>query len=223
MQLTLIVHITAGAIALLAGYVALFSPKGERVHRKSGMLFVYSMTVMAILGATIAAIGAGEGSVIAGLLTAYLVITALITVRPTAAAMRWPNVALMVMALTVGATAIVLGIRTLGMPGAKEDGIPAGMFFLFGTVALLSGVSDLRAIRSAGLQGAQRLRRHLWRMCFALWVAASSFFFGQADEFPPALRIPALLAIPVLIVVVMMVYWLVRVRVRRQLFAASER
>ena len=67
----------------------------------------------------------------------------------------------------------------------------------------------------SGLRGARRLARHLWRMCFALFIAAASFFLGQADEFPEPLRIPALLALPVLAVLLAMLYWLWRVRIRR--------
>ena len=52
-------------------------------------------------------------------------------------------------------------------------------------------------------------------MCFALFIAAASFFLGQADEFPELLRIPALLALPVLAVLLAMLYWLWRVRIRR--------
>ena len=57
------------------------------------------------------------------------------------------------------------------------------------------------------------LRRHLWRMCFALFIAALSFFIGQARVFPKPVRIFPLLALPVLAVLVTMLYWLWRVRV----------
>jgi hypothetical protein len=120
----------------------------------------------------------------------------------------------MVAALGIGVTGLALGFDTFTAPTDRRDGIPGGVFFLFGTVALLAGVSDIRMIRSGGLQGASRLARHLWRMCYALWVASASFFLGQADEFPEALRIPGLLAIPVLVPLVAMVYWLWRVRIR---------
>ena len=39
----------------------------------------------------------------------------------------------------------------------------------------------------------------------------------QSDEFPKAFRIPALLAAPILAVLIAMLYWLWRVRVRRGL------
>ncbi|HEY8796026.1 MAG TPA: hypothetical protein VIM15_13895 [Gemmatimonadaceae bacterium] len=75
-------------------------------------------------------------------------------------------------------------------------------------------------IRSGGLaslRGAPRLARHLWRMCFALFIATMSFFLGQAKVIPKPIRIPALLALPVLAVLLTMLYWLWRVRVKRRL------
>jgi hypothetical protein len=63
-----------------------------------------------------------------------------------------------------------------------------------------------------GLQGARRIARHLWRMCFALFIAAGSFFLGQAQVFPEPIRKSGLLPIPVLLVLLLMFFWLVRVR-----------
>lgn len=83
----------------------------------------------------------------------------------------------------------------------------------FGGIALLAGVGDLRMIRAGGLQGAPGLKRHLWRMCTALFIAAASFFLGPVRRIPEPLRIPALRLIP-LVVLVTMVYWLWRRRKR---------
>ena len=44
-----------------------------------------------------------------------------------------------------------------------------------------------------------------------------SFFIGQADVFPEPYRIRPLLALPVLAVLVTMLYWVWRVRVRQSL------
>ena len=59
--------------------------------------------------------------------------------------------------------------------------------------------------------GRARLARHLWRMCLALFVAAGSFFFGQADEIPQALRGPHLM-IPPFAALGALAFWMVRVR-----------
>jgi uncharacterized membrane protein len=218
MGLILLVHILAGALGLLFGYVALSAAKGGTVHRKSGRLFVYAMLTMSIGGIAIAAgqVVAPALNIPAGLLTFYLVVTGLATVRPPAAGSRLLNIAAMLLALIVGLTSLTFGFEALSNGGMRK-GMPAFPFLMFGTVGLLAGAGDFRMMRSGALRGAPRLVRHLWRMCFALLIAAMSFFLGQADEFPQALRIPALLALPIVVVAVTMLYWLWRVRIRRSL------
>ncbi len=218
MRLTMLVHVVAGGLSLLAGYVALYSTKGAPLHRRSGMLFVYAMLIMSCLGALISAVRgiAMPANISAGMLTAYLVITALTTVRPLAAIWaRWLDPVLMLVALSIGLVSLVFAFEAVASGTGKRNGIPAFPFFLFGVVGTLAGLLDLRRIRRGGLQGASRISRHLWRMCFALFIAAMSFFLGQAKVIPKPIRIPALLALPVLAVLVTMFYWLWRVRVRR--------
>jgi len=216
MRIDLAVHILAGAVGIMSGFVALYAAKGATVHRKSGMVFVYAMLTMAGLGAGIAAIRgvAPKTNVPAAVLTAYLVITALITVRPPAGWSRRLDIALMLVALSVGLADFGFGLAAVTSANAKLHWmlIP---FSIFGTVGLLASVGDLRMIRSGGLRGTSRIARHLWRMCFALFIATASFFLGQAKVFPKPLRIPGLLALPVLAVLVTMLYWLWRVRVKR--------
>ena len=72
-------------------------------------------------------------------------------------------------------------------------------------------------LRAGAIEGAKRLTRHIWRMSFAMFMATASFFLGQAKVFPEPLRHAiGMRAIPVVLVLVVMVYWLVRVRSKRQ-------
>jgi hypothetical protein len=217
--MTLLVHAVAAGLGLVLGSVALFAAKGGTLHRKSGLLFVYAILTMSLTGAGMAAFTGNVGNVVAGLLTAYLVITALITVRPSTSGLRRLEVGAMLMALALGMTCVALGFQALASANGTRFGIPFVVFFMFGTVALLAGIGDIRMIRSGGLRGVHRLTRHLWRMCYALWIATASFFLGPrarvAKVLPEPLLNPALLALPVLLVLVVMFYWLWRVRIRR--------
>lgn len=212
MPMPLLIHITAGGLAIIAGYVALFAAKGAKLHRGTGVLFVYAMVTMALTGAGIAAVQRAEGSVIGGVLAAYMVITGLTTVRPRTPGSRLVDVGAMLVALAMGVACLALGLATLAGGESQRNGVPVAMTLLFGTVALLAGASDARVIRSGPLRGTPRVRRHLWRMCYALWIATGSFFLGQADEFPEPLRVFPLLAIPAFLPLLMMAYWLWRVR-----------
>lgn len=203
-------HILAGVLALVFGYLALWAAKGASLHRQSGILFVWAMVTMSLTGALVAFLTDSSSSVIAGLLTFYFVTTALVTVRRSAHASPGIDTAAMLFAVFVAALAFKAGLdmKIAGRPEA----IP---MFIFGTVGLIAAAGDLRIIRTGSVVGSRRIARHLWRMCFAMWVAAASFFWGPPLRIPEAIRIPALLPIPVLIPVVVMLYWLWRIRTRR--------
>lgn len=212
----LTVHIVAASLGILSGYVALYAAKGASLHRRSGTLFVYAMVAMAMLGAAIAGIWsvAPTTNIPVGLLTAYLVITALTTVVPRDKRARRLDIGLMIVALGVGLVLLTFGVQALAN-GAKRHGVPALMFFLFAAIALSASAGDLRALRSDALAGASRIARHLWRMSVALLIAALSFSVQLPKYLPASMRIPALLALPLVAVLVTMLYWLWRVRFRR--------
>ena len=210
MALTL-VHVIAGSIALASGAVALYVLKGSWLHRKSGVAFVASMLVMSSTGAIIAAVDSKALSVIAGTLTFYLVLTALLTVRRPSSGAAALDISAMLVAFSVGLAGIYLGYIAMRSPSGEIDGEPAEVAVVFGSVALLAALLDLRMLLSKGIKGAHRIARHLWRMCFALLIAAASFFLGQAQIFPEPVRNLTLLAIPVVLVLLLMLYWLMRV------------
>ena len=215
MRIDLIFHILAGAVGIISGFIALYVVKGATVHRKSGMVFVYAMLAMSIIGAAMAAFRnvAPAANTPAGIFTAYLVVTGMATVSPPAFWSRRMDVGLMLLGLTFALTNLGFGLATVaGVFGERWMRFP---FFVFGTVGLLAAIGDIRMIRSGMLRGAPRLARHLWRMCFALFIASGSFFLGQAKVIPKPIRIVPLLAVPVVAVLVAMLYWLWRLRVRR--------
>ena len=78
-----------------------------------------------------------------------------------------------------------------------------------GTIA---AASDLKVILKGGIAGAPRIARHLWRMCAALTIASGSFFLGQQKFLPVALHGSPLLFVPVFAPLLLMFFWLLRVR-----------
>jgi uncharacterized membrane protein len=207
----LLLHIIPGLIGIASGTVALLAFKGGNLHRKSGIVFVYAMLGMSASGAVMGALNGQMINVIAGSLTFYLVLTALTTVQRPSAAARWVDLGALLMALAVGVLGIAVGIGVVNAAG-PDDGVPGGIGFFFGGVALLSALGDARRLADRRLQASPRLLRHLWRMCLALFIAVGSFFMGQAQVFPEAVRASGLLGVPVLSVVVLTVFWVVRVR-----------
>jgi uncharacterized membrane protein len=207
-------HILAGMLALVFGYVALFATKGASLHRRTGMLFVYAMVAMSLSGALMDALNNRRitVNVVAGLVTFYFVLTALLTVRPRLPESRRIDVITVLSGLTVAVLAFTSAFGMLN--SGRPETAPA---FIFGVVALLGAAGDMRILRRRGIEGPRRIARHLWRMCFAMWVAAASFFWGPPRRVPEVIRIPALQAVAVLLPVGVMLYWLWRIRIRQTL------
>ena len=205
------IHIISGLIAIASGFIAAFVVKGMKVHRKSGMIFVYSMLALSLSGAAIATIKSQPANIIGGLISFYLVITGFLTVRPRSDGFPWIDSAVMLLGILVAFLSINLGLTVYHSPSGKINGVPSAPLFVFGAVGLLAVRGDLRMILARGLQGKHRIARHLWRMCFSLFIASGSFFLGQAKVFPKPIRIIPMLAIPAFLPLLILVYWMARV------------
>ena len=209
------VHVIGGLVGIVAGFVALAALKGGRRHRRSGMVFVYAMLTMSATGAAIALLKSnGWGTAMDGFLAFYLVTTGLLASRRRVTGFQWTDLAALLMAVTLGVTYYTFGFQAVSSPSGKAYGYSSSLYFVFGTVTWLAAFGDARVL-VRGIQGSRRLARHVWRMCFAMFIATASFFLGQAKVIPKPLRIMPLLWIPVLVVLGMMLYWLVRLRLKK--------
>jgi hypothetical protein len=215
----LLLHLMGGALAMASGLVALYAVKGATVHRRTGSFFVYAMLSMSFSGVLMVAGGrtVSSANLAAGLLITYLVITAVTTVSARSARVRWLDRGAMLAALALGAMGILWAIGIFAAGDRSNRGL-AIVLVIFGVIALPSGLGDLRMIRAGGLRGAPRLKRHLWRMCLALFVATTSFFLGSGRRIPASLHIGAFRVIPV-VVLVTMVFWLWRLRGKAYAFS----
>jgi uncharacterized membrane protein len=213
--LALVTHLGTGLIALVAGAVALSVAKGGRLHKQSGIVFAVTMIATGILAAVISAY-VGK-SVFGGLFVVYLVYTATTTVKPLRWSGRRLDIVLMVFALVFATLSLIDGFNTWQLPGHARNGVPAPMILFLGTVSLLAGIGDFRMIRAGALRGTRRIARHLWRMCFGLFIATGSFFFGQMKFIPDPIRIVPVISALGVAPLVILLYWMWRVRLRRRL------
>jgi uncharacterized membrane protein len=216
------IHVIAGALAIVCGYAALFVKKGGTVHRRSGMLFVYAMLVMGTTASIMEFLKTPKmANVVAALMSLYFVGTALTTVRPPSRWTRAINVAALTLALGLASVSIIGGINGVNRPGLSGGGVPFRtiglMSLILATVLTLAAIGDIRIMRSGMPRGGPRLARHLWRMCFALFIAAGSFFSIRervAKILPQPFTTGRMRALPILLLFGMMFYWLWRVRWR---------
>jgi len=211
-SIILVIHISAGAIGLMAGAVSLFSIKGFPLHRKSGFIFFVSMLAMSSSGAFVAFMRERPDSTIAGILTFYLVSTAWMAVRRKPMHIGNFEKIAPLFALLMAIYAINVGLAASKAELGTIRGFPAAFYFGQAGLAVLMISLDVNMIIRGGLSGAHLITRHLWRMCFAMFVATTSIFLGNPQVFPEPIRRIEILAAPVLIVVVTSIFWFVRVQ-----------
>ena len=211
----LLIHVTAGSLALLAGAGALSLPKGGRLHRRSGTLFFAAMAVMTVTGSLLALFRPERTTAVIGLLTLYLVVTAWMAARRRDGLAAGFERGGFAFAAACAAIFMVMGAVASASPTGRLDALPAAVPFTFGSLAALAAMLDLNFILRGQLSQAQRIARHLWRMCAALLIATTSFFFGQQDEFPLWVQGSPVLMVPTLATLAAMIFWIFRVRFSR--------
>ena len=220
MNMLLPIHVVAGALAVVFGFTALFVKKGGTIHRRSGMLFVYAMLVMGTTASILEFFrSAAATNLVAAILSLYFVGTALTTVRPPSRWTRAINIAALIVAVGLALAALVGGVQKVSNPGLSPGGVPfrtiGVMSFVLATVLTLAALGDVRIMRRGMPKGGPRLARHLWRMCFALFIAAGSFFSIRervAKILPEFFTSGPMRALPILVLFGMMFYWLWKVR-----------
>lgn len=208
----LFIHICSGIVGLLSGAAAVSFRKGSRRHRMAGNVFVISMLSLAVCGVYLAFMKHKLGDVLGGTLTIYLVATAWMTARRRDEKTSIFDWGALLVALGLVAVTATWGMEAANSQTGLKNGYPAGIYIFLGSVPLLAAVGDVRMLVRGGISGTQRLARHLWRMCYGLFIAAASIFLARPHLFPAIFRKTGALYLLTVLPLTLMVFWLVRVR-----------
>lgn len=211
----LTLHIAGGTLGMLSGFAAAFLKKGSRQHSLAGNVFAVSMTVLSASGIYLALLKSQPTNVVGGALTFYLVATAWVAARHKESGTDLFDWASLLVAFTLAAVELTWGVEAvISTHGMKYD-YPPGPFFMMGSVAALATLGDIRMLVRGGIAGSQRIARHLWRMCFALFIASASIFLARQHLFPALLRKTGVLLLLSFLPLLLLIFWLIRVRFTR--------
>ena len=218
-------HICAGTLGLLSGTAAMSFRKGSPRHILAGRVFVVSMLTMAVGAVYLAIVRHQPNNIGGGIITFYLIGTGWLTARRRDGKTSRIDWVLLLIPLVLGILTWMNGIKIVRSGASSQDGVPVGMTFFMGSVMLLAAAGDLRMLVGGGVPGAKRIARHLWRMCFGLFIAAGSFFMGPSNRplrllsnvgmgryLPQALFSTTLYLILTILPLILLIFWLVRVR-----------
>lgn len=210
----LILHITGGIVSILSGAVAAILRKGSHRHAIAGRVFVVAMLTMASCGTFLAIVKSQPGNILGGTVMLYMIATAWMTARhPEKSARELFDWGALLYALTLEAIFLGSGVKALRSPIGMAWGYGPALYFTWAGVILLCIVGDIRMLARGGIFGVQRIARHLWRMCFAFFIASGSFFLGQQKVMPKFIQGSPFLFVPAFLPLLLLISWLVRVRV----------
>ena len=213
----LLFHVCCAVIGLLSGFLAVGLRKGSGWHGAAGNVFFTSMLGMTGSAAVLAIFyKVNRLNQVVSLLTFYLVVTAWRAARRRDGGITIFDKVALVWILFVSALGLGAGIEAMTSARGMKHGIVAPIYFVFGTIALLCAMTDMRMIKRGGVAGAERIARHLWRMCLALLIATLSFFPGQARHLPAWFRQTSLVYVPHILLIGAMLFWIYRIKVRKR-------
>lgn len=164
------IHAGAGGIALVAGLVAMIAKKGLRLHRKSGLLFYYSMLVSAVIAMVVSVLPNHESPFLfaVGIFSLYFVLTgkrALLFKRKNhnLATDKW-----------ISGTMIFTGILMISLPPVLTQSINI-VLTAFALLGIFFSVQDFMLYRNPKKLKKSWLRLHLVKMLSGYISATTAF------------------------------------------------
>jgi hypothetical protein len=208
----LIVHIAGGAIGILTGWIASASKKGQKLHRISGQTFFVAMFVSYLIAACVAPFldDGARPNTVAGILALYLLLSGVAAARRRQFKASQAERMGLLVALFTTAIGAWFAFESHQDPAGSLDGSPPEAFAVFIITGCFAIFGEVRVLMRGRLSNAERVKRHLWRMCASFFIASGSFFVGQPQIFPVWFNetpLPDLLSFAPIII---MIYFLVR-------------
>lgn len=208
-------HIAAGCVGLASGFAAIAFRKGGRLHRLTGTVFFVSMLTNLGIGAVMSPVVGQPMNLFGGSYAIYLLISGWATVRRKGGGVG--RLEKGVLALPFIAAPVLLAGGWIGAhsPHGLIDNVPYQAAYIAASLCAMTAILDIKVMLQGGISGVARVTRHLWRMCTALFFASGSLFLGQQQVFPKALQGSPILAVVAVAPLVLMLFWLLRVRFAR--------
>jgi len=204
-------HVASGIFALAAGALAAAARKGGRLHVRAGTFFFAAMLLLGASAAILEPYRTPPGSPLAGVFVCYFVATGWVAARRRDGRTGRFELAACLVALGFAAATLWSGLA-----GSASTPAGRGPVFILAALCLLAGLLDLHAYLRRMLTPIQRISRHVWRTCVAFFIATGSFFLGQQQVMPAAVRGSAFLFALAFAPFALMLFWLVRMRLTKQ-------
>lgn len=209
-------HAIGGFVSLVSGTISVIARKGNRWHKKAGMVFYYGMMVAGISGIIASMIPGHESPFlfVVGLFSVYLVLSGYRALRfkrvREQRSLRWDKVIAWSMVL------VAIGMLFFGLRAVVGGAVMGWVLVVFGAIGLLNAVGDLKAMRDLKTLRKKALRLHISKISGGYIAAFTAFFVTNGV-------LPALLSwlLPTVFGVLFIGYWLRKTRLQKKVTTQS--
>lgn len=187
-RILIIIHAGFGGIALIAGAISLIVKKGNRIHKKSGRIFYYSMLTSALMSLIISFMPNHKSPFLfcIGLFSAYFIIGGYrsLEFKRKDVSLKYDKV--------ISYSILLVGIVMIAYPIIFE-GKANIVLLVFGLFSLLFGAVDLIIYRNKNRTKKYWLQLHLSKMisgyvsAVTAFVVVNQFIPGIWAWFTPAI------------------------------------
>lgn len=204
------IHTPAGTIGLVTAALAIFAKKGGALHRKAGSCFTVFMMVMLVSGIAAAYLKNSIGDMMLGAIVMYTVFTAWLTVHHKKNETGLLEVTALIWVVGFAIAAFAISMRW------QEEEAPFA-YLIWGALAILFALGDIRNLYHLGLSGVQRIIRHVLRIGFSLVWAALAFtdkivkMMGANVKSMPGEQLLLIVGIPTMLILFSVLYWITKV------------
>lgn len=213
-------HVGGGTVGLVSGFVAIFAPKGGKLHRAAGTVFFVSMLVMATFASYLAVVEPGQiGNLFGGTFVFYLLATAWLTVWRQEGTIGVPEKIALIAILCLCVPFAILSFQlATGLAPFFRSAVPLKgpvliAMYVMMAVTAIAAIGDVKMVLAGGISGAPRIARHLWRMCLGLMMATGSAFTnGLPRLLPRPMHVTTIYFLPQLVPLALLIFWMIRVR-----------
>ncbi len=200
----IIIHVIFGSIALIFGAISLIAKKGNKLHKKSGKVFYYTLLISALISLIIAIMPNHQSPFLfcLGLFSLYFIVGGYRSIT-----FKDKNISLL-LDKVIAYLIIILGFIMILYPILLNNKLNI-VLLNFGFVCILFGIIDLLLFRDLNRIKKYWLKIHLSKMISGYIASVTAFIVNQWN-----LGILGWF-LPTIIGVLYMIYWLIKINKKK--------
>ena len=177
-QTLIYIHAATGGVALLGGTLALITKKGGRTHRRSGLVFFYSMLMSALLALVISMMPGHLSPFLfsIGLFSSYFILSGYSSLRFK------KKVFNLLFDQVLAALLVLTGIAMIIYAFQLESSLNV-VLIVFGSMGLFFGTRDIWSFKDRKSLRKSWLKRHIGNMTGG-YIAATTAFLVVNEVLP---------------------------------------